>query len=169
MLPYWLSNTNTLLVTIRPSKGHTRQPKLWGWMRNCIKKFPLLLKEGWSWRLIILYIQYSISRPGWLIHWFLPTFIGMKTKTSLTGKALISSDHHLSSSAAAVLWKWAWWKSQSTTPAGISICIIIKKWSGHPSFKRRGNVSGIYSILYIQGCDLKKKAALLMQPLWKKQ
>ena len=24
---------------------------------------------------------------------------------------------------------------QSTTPAGISICIIIKKWSGHPSFK----------------------------------
>jgi hypothetical protein len=29
------------------------------------------------------------------------------------------------------------------------ICIIIKKWSGHPSFKRRGNVSDIYSILYI--------------------
>ena len=24
---------------------------------------------------------------------------------------------------------------QSTTPAGIIICIIIKKWSGHPSFK----------------------------------
>jgi hypothetical protein len=41
---------------------------------------------------------------------------------------------------------------QSTTPAGISICIIIKKWSGHPSFKRRGNVSDIYSILYILFC-----------------
>ena len=36
-------------------------------MRNCIKKFPLLLKEGWSGRLIILYIQNFISRPGWLI------------------------------------------------------------------------------------------------------
>jgi hypothetical protein len=41
---------------------------------------------------------------------------------------------------------------QSTTPAGISICIIIKEWSGHPSFKRRGNVSATYSILYILFC-----------------
>jgi hypothetical protein len=41
---------------------------------------------------------------------------------------------------------------QSTTPAGISICIIIIKWSGHPSFKRRGNVSGLISLLYILFC-----------------
>jgi hypothetical protein len=39
---------------------------------------------------------------------------------------------------------------QSTTPAGISICIIIKKWSGHPSFKRRGNVIVLNPIFYIQ-------------------
>ena len=32
-----------------------------------IFNFPLLLKEGWSGRLIILYIQYFLSRPGWLI------------------------------------------------------------------------------------------------------
>jgi hypothetical protein len=32
---------------------------------------------------------------------------------------------------------------KSTTPAGMRICIIIKKWSGHPSFKRRGNISYI--------------------------
>jgi hypothetical protein len=43
-------------------------------------------------------------------------------------------------------------EDQSTTPAGISIRIVIKEWSGHPSFKRRGNVSNIYSVLYIQYC-----------------
>ena len=37
---------------------------------------------------------------------------------------------------------------QSTTPAGISICIPIKKWSGHPSLKRRGNLTDIYSVYY---------------------
>jgi len=44
-------------------------------------------------------------------------------------------------SAYTALWK-------STTPAGISIFIVIIKWSGHPSFKRRGNVSDTYSKLY---------------------
>ena len=44
-------------------------------MRNCSKKVSpakagqaLLLKEGWSGRLIILYIQNFLSRLGWLIH-----------------------------------------------------------------------------------------------------
>jgi hypothetical protein len=30
-------------------------------------KFPLLLKEGWPGRLIIIYIQQCYPRPGWLI------------------------------------------------------------------------------------------------------
>src|SRR5665647_1140193 len=132
-------------------------------MRYCIKKFPLLLKEGWSGRLIILYIQYFISRPGWLIHSFLLTFIDMKNKNLFNRKSLKffrSSLRNKSTTAEAELWNILKSKKlnarkfrrQSTTPAGINICIIIKKWSGHPSFKRRGNVSDIYSILYILFC-----------------
>jgi hypothetical protein len=34
-----------------------------------------------------------------------------------------------------------WNPQQSTTPAGMRIGIIIRKKSGHPSFKRRGNIS----------------------------
>ena len=110
-------------------------------MRYYIKKFPLLLKEGWSRRLIILYIQYFISRPGWLILWFLLTFIYMKIKTYLTGKVLNFLGHYLGTSPLLLrlsygTCNWVWWKSaQSTTPAGISICIIIKKWSGHPPLR----------------------------------
>jgi hypothetical protein len=59
-------------------------------------------------------------------------FLIWKTKTSSTGKTLNSSDHHLGTSPLLL--------RLSTTPAGISICIIIKESSGHPSFKRRGNV-----------------------------
>ena len=122
-------------------------------MRNCVKKFPLLLKEGWSGRLIILYIQHFVSRPGWLIHWFLLTFIDMKNQNIFNRKSLKffrSLLRNKSTSAEAELWNW--WKSASTTPAGIRICIKFKKWSGHPSFKRRGNLSDIYSILYILFC-----------------
>src|SRR5665647_608398 len=76
-------------------------------MRYCIKKFPLLLKEGWSGRLIILYIQYFISRPGWLIHSFLLTFICMKNQNLFNRKSLKffrSSLRNKSTSAEAVLW-----------------------------------------------------------------
>ena len=47
---------------------------------------------------------------------------------------------------------------QSTTPAGNRICIILNKWSGRHSFKRRGNVSNINSIFYIA---LQKSASYL--------
>ncbi len=78
-------------------------------MRYCIKKFPLLLKEGWSGRLIILYIQNFISRPGWLIHCFLLTFIGMKNKNLFNRKSLKffrSSLRNKSISAEAELWNF---------------------------------------------------------------
>jgi hypothetical protein len=77
----------------------------------------------------------SISRPGWLIYYFLFTFISMKNKIIFNRRSLKSyrsSLRNRSTSAEAELW------TRSTTPAGISICIIIKEWSGHPSFKRRG-------------------------------
>jgi very-short-patch-repair endonuclease len=38
---------------------------------------------------------------------------------------------------------------QSTTPAGINICIMITFWSGHPSFKRKGKLWPLYSVFYI--------------------
>jgi len=76
-------------------------------MINCIKKFPLLLKEGWSGRLIILYLQYFISRPGWLIHRFLHTFIGMKNQNLFNRKSLKffrSSLRNKSTTAEVELW-----------------------------------------------------------------
>ena len=108
-------------------------------------------RDDW---LSYIYSIFFPDRGGWFIDFFLP-LLAWKAKTSLTGNALNSSDHYLGTSPLLLrlsygTCNWVWWKSaQSTTPAGISICIIIKKWSGHPSFKRRGNVSGIYSILYI--------------------
>jgi len=45
-------------------------------------------------RLIIIYLQYLISQPGWLIHSLPLTFIGVKNKTSLIGKVLNFSVHN---------------------------------------------------------------------------
>jgi len=76
-------------------------------MRNCIEKFPLLLKEGWSGELIIIYIQYFISRPGWLILSFLLTFIDMKNQNIFNRKSLKffrSTLRNKSTSAEAELW-----------------------------------------------------------------
>ena len=43
------------------------------------------MKEGWSGRLIILYIQYLISRTGWLIYLFLLTLKKIKRDQYLEG------------------------------------------------------------------------------------
>jgi len=63
----------------------------------------------------------------------------MKNKTSVNGKDLNSSDNKIGTNP---------FQLKSTTPAGISICIIIPKWSGHPSFKKEGKcIMHIFSTL----------------------
>jgi hypothetical protein len=77
----------------------------------------------------------SISRPGWLIHFILLTFVTMKNNNFFNRKSIKNFRSSLRNPTSAEVELW----NTSTTPAGISICIIIKEWSGHPSFKRRGN------------------------------
>ena len=57
--------------------------------------------------MIILYLQYFISRPGWLIHRFLHTFIGMKNQNLFNRKSLKffrSSLRNKSTTAEVELW-----------------------------------------------------------------
>jgi hypothetical protein len=65
------------------------------------------LKEGWSGGLIILYIQYFLFRPGWLIHFILLTFVIVKNNNLFnrkSNKAFRSSLRNRSTSAEAALW-----------------------------------------------------------------